>query len=93
MPANLQVQPDVREDLSGVQSIPARRHYDPNPGRHQWVSSYICNQVLIAISPHRRLVFVKTRRGTRIRRLMGPAVRQVFEDSRECHRHSVLLTL
>jgi hypothetical protein len=91
MPVNLQVQPDVREDLAGVQNIPARWHYDPNPCWQEWVSSYIFAQVLIAISPHRRLAFVKTRRGTVSRRLMGTAVRQVFEDSRECHHRSVPL--
>jgi hypothetical protein len=91
MPANLQVQANVREDLSGVQNIPARRHFDPRSSSHERVSPYICAQFLIPISPHRRLVLVKTRRGTFIRRRIGTAVRQVFEDSRKCHYLSLLL--
>src|ERR1700691_1228061 len=92
VPINLQVETNVSEDLSDVQSIPARRQLEPPPGSRTYALPYICGQILIAISPDRRLVFVETRRGTVIRRPMGTTVRQVLLDLRECHEHSVSLT-
>jgi hypothetical protein len=92
VPINLQVETNVSEDLSDVQSIPARRQLEPPPGSRTYALPYICGQILIAISPDRRLVFVETRRGTVIRRPMGTTVRQVLQDLRECHEHSVSLT-
>jgi hypothetical protein len=60
VPFNLQVKTNVREDLSGAQNILVRRDFDPRPGSHEWVLSHICGQILIAVSPDWRLVFVET---------------------------------
>jgi hypothetical protein len=60
VPINLQIQINVREDLSGAQNIPARRDFDPRPSSHEWLLPYIRAQILVAVSPDWRLVFVET---------------------------------
>jgi hypothetical protein len=61
VPLDLQVQADVRYDLSGAQNIPVGREFDRRTGQQRWFFLYICVQIVIAVSPDRGLIFVETR--------------------------------